>query len=66
MLHITLAADWTSPADPPLCVCTLTATLSIVLRSKTDSGKSRWECPGENEGNLCLHADLGMVAGDGA
>lgn len=46
-------------------VCTLGATPRIVLISKTDSGKSRWEWPGENEGNLRLHAHLGMVAGDG-
>lgn len=46
-------------------MCTLGATPRIVLISKTDSGKSRWEWPGENEGNLRLHAHLGMVAGDG-
>lgn len=49
----------------PTAACSLRATPRIVPISKTDSGKSRWEWPGENEGNLRLHAHLGMVARDG-
>lgn len=49
----------------PTAACSLRAPPRIVPISKTDSGKSRWEWPGENEGNLRLHAHLGMVARDG-
>lgn len=60
--HKSQWADWTSRVRPT-AVCTLRATLSIVPRSKADSGKSRWEKAGENERNLCLHAHLDT--GDG-
>lgn len=58
-------ADWTSHTDTPLCLATRWATSRSLLISKTDSGKSRWEWPGETEGNLRLHTHLGMAAGDG-